>query len=78
MIVKELIAYLAKFDDNLEVLVDGYEGGYSTLLVKNIGVVRFLRNSYIDLLYMGEHENADEDGDNVKSTENGLRLGSDR
>jgi len=54
MTVKELIEKLQTVDPNLEVLTNGYEGGYKDVFF-NEHVMEFNRDVYTDWYY-GPHE----------------------
>ena len=61
MKVSELIEKLSKLDSNLEVFVNGYEGGYSEISSDEFIIDTFKKNVY-DEWYYGPHEK-DENGD---------------
>ena len=63
MTVKELITILSKLDEDMRVLVDGYECGFSDLHEKHIRQMRFIEN-HNTASFAGEHEEDDE-GDHV-------------
>lgn len=54
MTVKELMEELKKYDENLTVIVDGYEGGAEDLVYKEINKVIIALNVR-GRLYAGEH-----------------------
>jgi hypothetical protein len=55
MKTKELIQHLQQFDENLEVLVDGYEDGVEPLDGERIEKIKYNKNVH-DEWYYGEHK----------------------
>ena len=58
MTINELISYLSTLDGNLEVYIQGYEGGYSDILEENIEAIEVCRDFYKPdgNYWMGDHE----------------------
>lgn len=55
MTIKQLKKILDKYDEKLEVLVKGYEGGVSSLRESSVGEIKFNKNINKEWYY-GEHE----------------------
>ena len=79
MTIKELIAELQTFkaeDSNLEVLLEGYEDGYTSLKKENITIATFIKNGikerYAEYFcwFYGEHEKIGSDEINQDNAEN--------
>lgn len=58
MTIKELIEALSIYDQDTEVVVNGYEGGYASISEGSIVSKTLIRN-YHSSSYMGPHEDHD-------------------
>lgn len=61
MTIKELINHLSTMDDNLEVYIQGYEGGYTDVTLNKIQQLEVLIDFNLTEMrghwWVGEHEN---------------------
>ena len=71
MTIAKLKNILDGFDDDLLVVVDGYEGGADTLVAEEVEMVSILENCNPEEYY-GDHAYL---SNNVKNSINALRLG---
>ncbi|KKL10020.1 hypothetical protein LCGC14_2560010 [marine sediment metagenome] len=63
--IYQLIDELKKYDQDLDVVVDGYEGGTNPISIENIGL-RYVDTSE-KLAYFGEYGDAYDNSEGMKS-----------